>query len=90
MLTAKQWLLLLCAAGFFLASFVTQEISNAKRTTLGLASEGELRGAPPHLTLAAKALAGFRGIIVDILWVRALDLQHDSKYFELVQLSDWI
>ena len=28
--------------------------------------------------------------MVDLLWLRAMKLQDDGKYFELVQLSDWI
>ncbi|MCX7008317.1 MAG: hypothetical protein NTY53_13900, partial [Kiritimatiellaeota bacterium] len=35
-------------------------------------------------------LGGFRGIVADILWLRASDLQDRGQYFELVQLADWI
>ena len=36
------------------------------------------------------ALGGFRGLLADILWIRAISLQEQGKYFELVQLADWI
>lgn len=36
------------------------------------------------------ALGGFRGIIADMLWMRASELQNEGKFFELAQLADWI
>lgn len=47
-------------------------------------------GTPPIVAFSTMALGGFRGIIADILWIRAGDLQQKGKYYELVQLSDWI
>jgi hypothetical protein len=46
--------------------------------------------APPVLAFTTVALGGFRGLIANALWVRAQDLQNDGKYFEMVQLADWI
>ena len=54
-------------------------------------SQGDpVDNAPPMVAFTTVALGGFRGIIADILWVRASDLQEKGKYFELVQLADWI
>lgn len=47
-------------------------------------------GTPPLVAFSTMALGGFRGFIADILWLRAGDLQQKGKYYELVQLSDWI
>jgi len=47
-------------------------------------------GTPPVVAFSTMALGGFRGLIADILWIRAGDLQQEGKYYELVQLSDWI
>src|SRR5207253_2041586 len=33
---------------------------------------------------------GFRGLIANALWIRMNDLQENGKYFEMVQLADWI
>lgn len=49
-----------------------------------------LKRLPPELVFTTVLLGGFRGILVDFLWLRAQKLQQDGKYFELVQLSDWI
>lgn len=45
---------------------------------------------PPAVAFTTVALGGFRGILADILWMRAGTLQDEGRYFELVQLSDWI
>lgn len=33
---------------------------------------------------------GFRGVVSEVLWIRAADLQEEGRYFELIQLADWI
>ncbi len=63
---------------------------------LGERTERHLTQAPPTLNMPPSvafttvALGGFRGILADILWMRAGTLQDEGRYFELVQLSDWI
>lgn len=52
--------------------------------------ETNLKKLPPEIVFTTVLLGGFRGILVDLLWLRAMRLQEDGKYFELVQLSDWI
>ena len=42
------------------------------------------------LAFTTVALGGFRGLISNILWIRASDLQDEDKYFEMAQLADWI
>jgi len=42
------------------------------------------------LSFSPILLAGFRGLAADILWLRAADLQESGRYFELVQLAEWI
>ena len=49
-----------------------------------------LENAPPVLAFTTVALGGFRGLIANALWIRANDLQEEDKYFEMVQLADWI
>ena len=45
---------------------------------------------PPSLALTTVVLGGFRGLIANILWVRAMEMQDDGKFFEMAQLADWI
>lgn len=45
---------------------------------------------PPGAAFVSVALGGFRGILADLLWMRAGRMQDEGRYFELVQLSEWI
>lgn len=67
-----------------------QDLLNRDRERLGLTRVAPLENAPPILALTTQALGGFRGLIANALWVRAMDLQDQDKYFEMVQLADWI
>ncbi|MCL5098884.1 MAG: hypothetical protein M1608_15390 [Candidatus Omnitrophica bacterium] len=71
------------------ASFSQQRLNSA-RDRLGLTRIEPLKNAPPVLAFTTVALGGFRGLIANALWIRAMDLQDDGKYFEMAQLADWI
>lgn len=47
-------------------------------------------GMSPTVAFSVMALGGFRGLLADILWIRAGDLQQKGRYYELAQLSKWI
>jgi len=63
---------------------------NDERRQYELTYNEPLRNAPPELELATKVLGGFRGILADVLWLRSQQMMMDSRYFEMVQLHDWI
>ena len=46
-------------------------------------------GLPPEVAIAI-AMGAFRGIAVDFLWIRANKLKQEGKFYEAMQLSDWI
>lgn len=73
----------------FLVSFAQSHL-NVARDSLGLTRVAPLENAPPVLAFTTVALGSFRGLIANALWLRATDLQDADKYFEMVQLSDWI
>jgi hypothetical protein len=87
--TKKVLLLLLAAVLLFLSSRVQQSL-NRDRDRLGLVRASALQNAPPMLAFTTVALGGFRGLISNMLWIRANDLQQDDKFFEAAQLADWI
>lgn len=68
----------------------TQRALNRDRGTLGLTRVTPLENAPPVLAFTTVALGGFRGLIANALWIRATELQDEDKFFEMVQLADWI
>ena len=88
----KPYKLTLLAAAIVLlvVAGLQQQRLNRQRTELGLTRLAPLENAPPVLAFTTVALGGFRGLIANLLWIRANDLQNEDKYFEQVQLSDWI
>jgi hypothetical protein len=86
-----QALLIVAIAGLLTLASFTQRALNRERIALGI-TRGEPLGktAPPVLVFTTVALGGFRGLIANALWIRAMDLQDEGKYFEKVQLADWI
>ncbi len=60
------------------------------RAALGTTAVPVLERATPLVTFSTIALGGFRGILADLLWLRTAALQDDGRYFEIVQLADWI
>jgi hypothetical protein len=78
------------AALLLFASGHLQNGLNADRKAMGLTKMDPLVNAPPMLAFTTVALGGFRGLIANALWMRLSDLQMDDKYFEMVQLTDWI
>jgi len=86
----KKTLLLLLAVALLVGVSQSQRELNRQRVALGLTRSTDLKGAPPVLAFTTVALGGFRGLIANILWIRANDLQEEDKFFEMVQLADWI
>jgi len=76
--------------GLLGSSVFTQRRLNTLRREHGLTRLEPLQNAPPILTLTTVVLGGFRGLIANALWIRALELQDEDKFFEMVQLADWI
>jgi hypothetical protein len=86
----KKILLVLLSAVLLVGVFQVQESMNQDRDALGLTRIQPLENAPPVLAFTTVALGGFRGLISNVLWIRASDLQDDDKFFEMAQLADWI
>jgi len=87
--TASIVLLAVAVASFWLASTLHEPLADA-RMRQGLEPVEALENAPPLVVFTTIVLGGFRGLLADILWLRASHLQERGRYFELVQLSDWI
>ncbi|HEY6169711.1 MAG TPA: hypothetical protein VI454_16855 [Verrucomicrobiae bacterium] len=86
----RKALLIALAAIMWLAAGFAQRALNADRAALGLTRMTPLENAPPLLTFTTVALGGFRGLVANFLWVRAGAMQEQGRYFEVVQLADWI
>jgi len=87
---AKKILLLAVAAALLTANGFLLPLLNRERAALGITRIEPLENAPPMLALTTQVLGGFRGLIANALWIRITQLQDEGKYFEMVQLADWI
>lgn len=86
-------ILLVCAVvavGSLLAAGSQLDRINAQREQLKLVSNPALENAPPSLAFATVALGAFRGLIVDILWMRADKLKEEGQFFDALQVAKWI
>jgi len=86
-------ILLICAvtAGVSLFAAGSQlDRINTQREELKLVSNTVVENAPPSLAFATVALGAFRGLIVDILWMRADKLKEEGQFFDARQIAEWI
>jgi hypothetical protein len=70
-------------------SFVQTKINTIKEREK-LTNTEIIKNAPPVVAFVTVALGSFRGLLADILWLRAASLQEKGQYFEMVQLASWI
>ena len=85
----KALAILAAAAALVVAGRLNVALLNL-RATAHLTQAPPTQNMPPAVAFTTVALGGFRGILADVLWMRAGTLQDEGRYFELVQLSDWI
>lgn len=89
-LVLRRTLILALAIPLLGLSSLSQRSLNHDRERMQLTHATPLENAPPALAFTTMVLGGFRGIIANALWMRASDLQEEEKFFELIQLADWI
>lgn len=77
---------LVCAS--VLTRALPKAIQTRKDAKLEATSVSE--GVPASVALATTALGGFRGILVDLLWLRCQSMKQEGKFYEMAQLYDWI
>jgi hypothetical protein len=63
---------------------------NAVRKEMKLVINEPLENAPPSLAFASVAMGAFRGLLVDILWIRMDRLKEQGQFFDAKQTADWI
>ncbi len=77
-------------AGLFYVSGRQIDPINTQRKDMGLIVNAPLENAPPALAFATVAMGAFRGLVVDILWMRADKLKEEGQFFDAKQLAEWI
>ncbi len=81
---------LAAAAGLLYAAGAQLDSINAQRQTLKLVINSPTENMPPSLAFATVAMGAFRGLVVDILWMRADKLKEEGQFFDARQLAEWI
>ena len=82
---------LLGAAVLITAAGAMMPRINAMRIEGQLVANDQLmRNLPPELVFTQVALGSFRGLAVDLLWSRTGELKDQGKYYEAMQLAEWI
>ena len=81
--------LLLCIA-MLVAAGSQLDYINTTRKDMNLVINEPLENAPPSLAFASVAMGAFRGLVVDILWLRADRLKDQGQFFDAKQLAEWI
>ncbi len=64
---------------------------NRQRRELNLVTQSDIyKELPPKYAWVSAAGGAFRGIVADLLWMRADRLKQEGKFYEAHQLSEWI
>ncbi|MBN2272617.1 MAG: hypothetical protein JXN61_18535, partial [Sedimentisphaerales bacterium] len=72
---------LLLAAALLIGAGLQLDSINSQRRQMKLIINEPLENAPPSLAFATIAMGAFRGIVVDILWMRADRLKEAGQFF---------
>jgi hypothetical protein len=78
------------AAALLITAGMQLDYINSQRQKLKLITNQPLENAPPSLAFATVAMGAFRGLVVDILWMRADALKDQGQFFDARQLAEWI
>ena len=81
----KRWVLV--AALLILAGAMNQTRFTRHHAATPWPTRMDTAPATPTLNLL---LGGFRGVVADWLWLRAMILQEQGRFVEIVQLAEWI
>jgi hypothetical protein len=78
------------AASLLITAGMQFDFINSQRQQMKLIANEPLENAPPSLAFATVAMGAFRGLLVDILWLRADKLKDQGEFFDAKQIAEWI
>lgn len=90
---AVQLLALAAAAALVAGASTLMPAINADRKAMNVASitaESPLENAPPEYAFAIQAFGAFRGLLTNILFIRANDYKEQGRYFDAMELASLI
>ncbi len=81
---------IIIAAVFLIAAGSQLDYINSERQRMKLIINEPLENAPPSLAFTTVAMGAFRGLVVDVLWLRAEKLKEEGQFFDAKQIAEWI
>ncbi len=80
---------IILGAVFLIGAGIQLDSINRQREDMDLIID-KPENIPPTLAFATIATGAFRGLVVDILWMRADKLKDEGQFFDARQLAEWI
>lgn len=80
---------LVLAVGLLIGAGAQLDSINQQRQDMHLITN-KPENVPPSLAFATIATGAFRGLVVDVLWMRADKLKEQGQFFDAKQLAEWI
>jgi len=77
------------AIGFCIGAGMQLDSINRQRTEMNLVMDTP-ENIPPEMLWATVATGAFRGLVVDVFWMRADRLKEEGQFFDARQLAGWI
>jgi len=74
---------------FLIAAGMQLDSINRQRQDMDLIID-KPENIPPSLAFATVATGAFRGLVVDVLWMRADKLKEEKQFYDARQLAEWI
>ncbi len=74
---------------FLVAAGLQLDSINRQRQDMDLIID-KPENIPPSLAFATIATGAFRGLVVDVLWMRADKLKEEKQFYDARQLAEWI
>jgi hypothetical protein len=84
------FLCIVFAASLLIVASGRLDYINAARKEMKLVINEPLENAPPSLAFASVAMGAFRGLLVDVLWIRMDRLKEQGQFFDAKQIAEWI
>lgn len=86
-----QLIALVCGAGLVALASTRIATINRGRTQLNImGSESPVANTPPAYVFYIQAFGAFRGLIADVAFIRADALKEQGRYYDAMQLHEWI
>lgn len=82
--------LLVCVAGLIAAATRMPGINAGRQQLNLLGPASPLEQAPPEYAFAIQAFGAFRGLIVDVAFIRAEQFKENGRFYDAMQLAKWI